>query len=181
MGQPCDRLDWHYRWQNRHMYMFIWAYIHTSTQKSADPIPSFRFWSGRKNRSCKIETGLLCGDGARVVRFFARDSAVSLFCFVLFCFVLFFPIPFTIFALLFSLPPSRNSDPGSHTRLFPPPAHSDSCLALLSREDFRSSLVDSRRIELGFWTQKIKKKTSWYHKMDEISYLFGPMFCFMKT
>ena len=32
----------------------------------------------------------------------------------------FFPIPFIIFALLFSLPPSRNSDPGSHSRLFSP-------------------------------------------------------------
>ena len=29
-----------------------------------------------------------------------------------------FFIPFIIFALLFSLPPSRNSDPGSHGRLF---------------------------------------------------------------
>ena len=36
-----------------------------------DPIPRFRFWSGRKNKyhycSCKIETGFLCGDGARVI------------------------------------------------------------------------------------------------------------------
>ena len=33
-----------------------------------------RFWSGCKNKyhSCKIETGLLCGDGARLIRFFAR-------------------------------------------------------------------------------------------------------------
>ena len=40
----------------------------------ADPIPSFRFWSGRKNRyhSCKIETGFLCGDDALVILFFAR-------------------------------------------------------------------------------------------------------------
>ena len=40
----------------------------------ADPILSFRFWSGRKNKPhwCKIETGFLCGDGARVIRFFAR-------------------------------------------------------------------------------------------------------------
>ena len=39
-----------------------------------DPIPSFRFGSGRKNKynSCKIETGFLCGDGARVIRFIAR-------------------------------------------------------------------------------------------------------------
>ena len=38
------------------------------------PIPSFRFWSGRNNESywCKIETGFLCGDGARVIRFFDR-------------------------------------------------------------------------------------------------------------
>ena len=32
----------------------------------------------------------------------------------------FFLISFIIFALLFSLPPSRNSDPGSHSRLFSP-------------------------------------------------------------
>ena len=40
----------------------------------ADPIPSFRFWSGRKNKGhpYEIETGFLCGDGARVIRFFAR-------------------------------------------------------------------------------------------------------------
>ena len=40
-----------------------------------DPIPRFRFWSGRKNKyhySCKIETGFLCGDGARVILLFAR-------------------------------------------------------------------------------------------------------------
>ena len=43
------------------------------------------------------------------------------------------------------LPPSRNSDPGSHSRLFYPPTHYGSCLAFLSREDFSSSLVDSRR------------------------------------
>ena len=40
----------------------------------ADPTPSFRFWSGRKNKynSCKVETGFMCGDGARVIRFYAR-------------------------------------------------------------------------------------------------------------
>ena len=39
-----------------------------------DPIPSFRFWSGRKNETlpCKIETGFLCGDDAQVIIFFAR-------------------------------------------------------------------------------------------------------------
>ena len=42
-----------------------------------------------------------------------------------------FPIPFVVFALLFSLPPisSRNSDPGSHS----PPPPWGSCLAFLSR------------------------------------------------
>ena len=40
----------------------------------ADPIPSFRFWSGRKNKDhpCKIETGFLCGGSAPVIVFFAR-------------------------------------------------------------------------------------------------------------
>ena len=47
-------------------------------------------------------------------------------------------IPFIVFALLFSLPSSRNSDPGSHSRLFSPPTHYGSCLAFLSREDFSS-------------------------------------------
>ena len=90
------------------------------------------------------------------------------FCFVLFCFVLFvfrfvcfllvmfcFCFSFFVFFLshslsspFYSLPPSRNSDPGSHSRLFPPPTHYGSCLAFLSREDFSSSLVDSRRIVL---------------------------------
>ena len=49
-------------------------------------------------------------------------------------FLFFFPIPFIVFALLLSLPPSRNSDPGSHRRLFSPPPHCGSCLAFLSRE-----------------------------------------------
>ena len=39
-----------------------------------DPIPSFGFGFGRKNEShsCKIEIGFSRGDGARVIRFFAR-------------------------------------------------------------------------------------------------------------
>ena len=48
----------------------------------------------------------------------------------------FIPCTSIIFALLFSLPPSRNSDPGSHSRLFSPPTHYGSCLAFLPREDF---------------------------------------------
>ena len=38
-------------------------------------------------------------------------------------FIFIFSIPFIIFALLYSLPPRRNSDPGSHSRLFSPPTH----------------------------------------------------------
>ena len=79
----------------------------------------------------------------------------------------------------YSLPPSRNSDPGSHSRLLSPPAHYGSCLAFLSREDFSSSLVDSRRIVLtharrsqrliifflffAFCKKKSKKKTKSRH------------------
>ena len=58
--------------------------------------------------------------------------------FLFFCF--FFSNPLIIFALVFSLPPinSRNSDPGSHSRLFSPPTQYGSCLAFLSRQDFSS-------------------------------------------
>ena len=73
-------------------------------------------------------------------------------CFAFLFLFLFFSIPFIIFALLFSLPPSRNSDPGSHSRLFSPPPHYGSCLAFLSQEDFSSFLVDSRRIVLTMST-----------------------------
>ena len=59
--------------------------------------------------------------------------------FIFFCLFL-FPISSIIFALLFSLPPSRNSDPGSHGRLFSTSTHYGSCLAFLSREDFSSFL-----------------------------------------
>ena len=52
--------------------------------------------------------------------------------------IIYISIPFTIFALLFSLPPSRNSDPESNSRLFSPPTHYGSCLAFFSREDFSS-------------------------------------------
>ena len=36
----------------------------------ANPIPSFRFWSGRKNHSCLCE--IECGDGGGVICLFAR-------------------------------------------------------------------------------------------------------------
>ena len=50
----------------------------------------------------------------------------------------FFPHPIYYLCPFCSLPPSRNSDPGSHSRLFSPPTHYDSCLAFLWREDFSS-------------------------------------------
>ena len=52
------------------------------------------------------------------------------------CVCCFFFTPFNIFALLFSLPSSRNSDPGSHSRLFSPHTHYGSCLAFLSWQHF---------------------------------------------
>ena len=48
--------------------------------------------------------------------FISLRADLFLLSFFVFVFVfVFFPIPFVIFAFLFSLPPSRNSDPGSHT------------------------------------------------------------------
>ena len=51
----------------------------------------------------------------------------------LFFLLFFFSSPFSIFALLISLPPinSRNSDPGSHSRLSPPPLLPTTVRALL--------------------------------------------------
>ena len=76
-----------------------------------------------------------------------RCEGVSVFArvFSFFFFLLFFhPIYDIIFALLFSLPPSRNSDPGSHSMLFSPLATTVRALHFLSPENFGSSLVDSR-------------------------------------
>ena len=69
--------------------------------------------------------------------------------FVLFCFVS-FSIPFIIFALLFSLPPinSRNSDPGSHSRLFSLPTTVRALHFYREKISALFSLVDSRRIVL---------------------------------
>ena len=61
---------------------------------------------------------------------------------------LFVFIPFIIFALLFSLPPSRNSDPGSHGRLFSPPTHYGSCIAFFIARRFQLFLPSSIRVEL---------------------------------
>ena len=57
---------------------------------------------------------------------------------MLFFFFSFFSSLLLSSSFLFSLPPSRNSDPGSHSRLFSPAAHYGSCLACFSREDCRA-------------------------------------------
>ena len=60
-------------------------------------------------------------------------------------FLLFF-IPFIVFALLFSPPPSRNSDLGSHSRLFSPlPTTVRALHFYREMASALSSLVDSRR------------------------------------
>ena len=74
-------------------------------------------------------------------------------------FFFFFLIPF-IFSPFFSLPPSRNSNPGSHSGLFSLlPTHYGSWLAFLSQDLALSSLVESRRITLThaqWWTPSSK-------------------------
>ena len=68
---------------------------------------------------------------------------------ILFYFVIFL-VPFIILALLFSLPPGRVSDLGSHSRLFPPLPITvrASCLAFLTREYSRLFYPSSTRVEL---------------------------------
>ena len=60
----------------------------------------------------------------------------------------FFSTPFIIFALLFSLRPSRNSEPGSHSRLFSPTHYCSSCLAFFIARRLQLFLASStpRRI-----------------------------------
>ena len=53
---------------------------------------------------------------------------------VLFIYIYLFSIPFVVFALLFSLPPSRNSELGSHSRLFSFPPTTVRALHFLSDE-----------------------------------------------
>ena len=60
----------------------------------------------------------------------------------------FFFIPFIIFALPFSRPPSRNSDPGSHSKHFSTPTHYGSCLAFFVARRFQLFLPSSTRVEL---------------------------------
>ena len=48
----------------------------------------------------------------------------------------------------YSLSPSRNSDPGSHSRLFSPPTHYGPCLAFFIARRFQLFLHSSTRVEL---------------------------------
>ena len=60
-----------------------------------------------------------------------------------------FSIPFIIFVPFFSLPPSRNSDPGSHSRRFSPPPHYARfvpCIFIVTR--LQLFLPSSTRVEL---------------------------------
>ena len=63
--------------------------------------------------------------------------------------VLFFFFPSHLLSSPFySLPPSRNSDPGSHSRLFSPPTHYGSYLASFFARRFQLFLPSSTRVEL---------------------------------
>ena len=70
------------------------------------------------------------------------------------CWLFFCSIPFITFALLFSLHPSRNSDPGSHSTLFSPLPTTVCTVGALhfnrERTQALSSLVDSRRVVFVF-------------------------------
>ena len=62
----------------------------------------------------------------------------------------FFLIAFAIFALLFSLPPSRISDPGSHSRLFfsMMGAHTSETLILCSKGKAQIVQTNSRKLSV---------------------------------
>ena len=60
--------------KDRNAALLLLLLLRSKAGSYVNPIPSFRFWSGCKNKhhSCTIETGFLCGDGARVICFFTR-------------------------------------------------------------------------------------------------------------
>ena len=92
--------------------------------------------------SCR--TAILCCTITTVHLFFCAVPYSRIYRAVLIFF--FFPVPTIVLNLLFSLPPSRNSDPGSHSRLFSPRPHDGSCVAFLSREYFGSCFHSSTRV-----------------------------------
>ena len=74
----------------------------------------------------------------------------------------FFFIPFIMFALLFSLPASRNAGPGSHTRLFSLlPATVHAFHFYREKTSALSCLVDSRRIA-PHTTVVLHSRGAWY-------------------
>ena len=91
-----------------------------------------------------------------------KSSSVSQFFF--FC----LSIPFIIFALPFSLLPSRNSGPGPQSRLFSLHPHYGACLAFYREKiSALSSLVNFRRIVLTHAI--ICALDSWCHLRIKIS------------
>ena len=71
---------------------------------------------------------------------------LSIFLFCLFFVLLFLLIPFVIFAHLLSLLPTRNSDPGSHSRLFYSLPATVRAFIFIARR-FQPFLPSSTRIE----------------------------------
>ena len=128
--------DWGFR-RNPTRYILI------STNYHYNSIPRTFFASSDGIVLTRVSCCPLCPRPAVVV-LLKTSREVPQVCFFFFKF-----IPFIIFALLFSLPSSRNSDPGSHSRLFSTPTHYGSFLAFFFREKISTpSLVDSCRIVL---------------------------------
>ena len=97
-------------------------------------------------------------DGCRFCRQTCANFEVHMMCVCVCVFFFLFSIPFINFALfLFSLPPSGNSGPGSHTRLFSPPRpHYGSCLVFfVARIVSALFYPSSTRFEL--WTVLIQR------------------------
>ena len=74
--------------------------------------------------------------------------------------LLFFFHPIYYLRPSFSLPPSGNSDRGSHSRLFSPPTHYGSCLAFFIARRFQIFLPSSTRVQLYIMYTIYFSKTS---------------------
>ena len=74
-------------------------------------------------------------------------------------FFLFFPSHLLFLPFFFSLPPSRNSDPGSHGRLLSPLPATVRALHFLTREECSPFFLSSPCVELRLWAT-IKDKTN---------------------
>ena len=87
-----------------------------------------------------------------------RGVAVCVFFFFFIPFIHLLSSPF-----FFSLPPSRNSDPRSHNRLFSPPPHYGSCLQAFIARRFQLFLPSSTRVELCLPTLGTLSSRSFLH------------------